>query len=111
MTKTITGTGSLEINLSESVSNGQTDFQINVAIDVSAVKTFYLVSDQAVTVETNNGTTPTNTISLTANDPYVWWTNSYDTFKLTGDVTALFITNASGSTANIELRAIVDATP
>lgn len=103
--------GSSETNLSESVVTASTDLAITCAIDVSAVKSFYVVSDQAVTLETNSGSSPTNTLTLVAGVPYQWNTDSYNTFKLTGDVTVIYVTNASGSTAAIELRCIQDATP
>jgi hypothetical protein len=104
-------TGSSKVSLDETVASGSTDLLINVAIDVSAVKSFILLSDQAVTIETNNGAAPDNTIVLVANVAYVWTTDSYDTFKLTVDVTKIYVTNASGSTATIKLEALVDATP
>jgi hypothetical protein len=97
--------------LSESVATASTDTLIAVSIDVSAVKAFYLVSSAAITVETNSGSAADDTLSLVAGQPYVWHTGSYDTFLLGTDVTGLYITNASGSTAAIELRVIQDATP
>jgi hypothetical protein len=103
--------GSAKVSLEETVANGLTDSLINVAIDVSAVKCFILLSDQNVTIETNNGTTPDNTIALIANVAYVWCSDSYDTFKLTVDVTKFYVTNSSGATATIKLEALVDATP
>lgn len=102
---------SSNVELSETVANGQTNLQINVALDVSAVKSFYLYSSVAVTFETNDGSSPDDTIALKAGVPYIWNTDSYDSFLLGTDVTAIFITNASGSSASIELRAIQDATP
>ncbi len=107
--KTYTGTG--WAGFDESIANGQTDKQVVVAIDVSAVKSIVILSDQAVTLETNSGSTPTNTLSLVAGVPYVWNTDSYDTFKLTGDVTAVYITNSSGAAARVQLDALLDATP
>lgn len=109
--KTKTISGSLAIVLDETIANGQTDFQISVGIDVSAVKSFFLVSDQDITVETNDGTTPDDTLAMTADDPKVWDEDSSYTFELGTDVTDFFVTNASGSSANLQLRAIVDATP
>ena len=100
-----------KVSVDESVATGQTDKQIFVAIDVSAVKSIIILSDQAVLLETNSGSTPTNTLSLLAGVPYLWNTDSYDTFKLTGDVTSIFITNSSGAAARIQLDAVVDPTP
>src|SRR3990167_2131297 len=59
--KSYTWTGHARID--ESVANGQTDSQINVAIDVSAVKSIIILADQNVTLETNSGSTPAHTIS------------------------------------------------
>lgn len=107
--KVYSGSGRLEV--SEAVADGQTNKEITTNIDVSAVKSFYVVSDQNVTFETNDGSSPEDTIALKANVPYVWTTDSYDAFLLGADVTAIFITNSSGSTANIEMTVIQDVTP
>ncbi len=106
-----TFTGTLDINLDESVADSATDFEIVVGIDVSEIKAIMILSDQIVTLETNNGTTPDDTLNLTANNAYEWYEGSYFTNLLTTDVTSVFITNASGSTATIKILATVDATP
>lgn len=107
---TIDNTFNARSGFDESIATGSTDARIEFTLDVSQVKSFYLVSDQSVTFETNNGTTPANTISLVANVPYVWHKDSYDAFKLTTDVTAVFITNTSGSTAAVKCEALYDPT-
>jgi hypothetical protein len=95
----------------EPVATAETDFEIGFELDVSACKSFYLNSDQDVTFETNNGAAPVDTIALLADIPYIWHVNSYDSFLLGTDVTAIFITNASGSTASIDCVALYDASP
>lgn len=102
--------GSAEVNISETIAVG-TDTAVNCAIDVSAVKSFYVVSDKAITLETNSASSPTNTLVLKAGVPYTYDTDSYDTFKLTGDVTVIYVTNASGGDAALELRCVQDSTP
>lgn len=104
-------TGSQEQYIEETVANGQTDSAIVFALDVSACKSFFAVSDKAVTLETNSGSAADNTIALAANVPYFWNVNSYDSFLLDTDVTAIYITNASGATATIKIHALTDATP
>ena len=106
-----TYSGSSQVRVSETVVTGSTDFEIVVGLDVSAVKSIVIKSDKAVTLETNSGSAADDTIALKANVPYVWNTDSYDAFLLGTDVTSIFITNASGSTATITIDAIVDATP
>lgn len=103
--------GSSATEVSESIPTASTDADIVIAIDVSAVKAFFIVSSAAITVETNDGSSPDDTLTLVAGQPYIWHTGSYDSFLLTADVTVLYITNASGSTADIEIRVLQDATP
>jgi hypothetical protein len=95
----------------ETVATGETDYEINFDLDVSACKSFYLESDQDVTFETNSGAAADDTIALKANKPYIWHVDAYDSFLLGTDVTSVFITNASGSTATIYCVALYDATP
>ena len=95
-----------------SIANGVTDQVINIAIDVSQVVAFWLKSSVAMTFETNSGSAADNTITLVANKPYLWRTSQYDTFKLTVDVTKIYLTNASGGSGTFELLALYgDATP
>lgn len=108
--KALTGSGQIEMD--ESVATGQVDKEIAVSIDVSQVVSFELYSDVAITVETNaTDGGGGNTLALIGGIPYRWCTNWYDTFKFTVDITKMYITNASGSTANITLRVLYDATP
>lgn len=95
----------------ETVATGETDYEINFDLDVSACKSFWLESDQDVTFETNSGAAADDTIPLKANKPYVWHTDDYNSFLLGTDVTSVFITNASGSTATIYCVALFDVTP
>jgi hypothetical protein len=95
----------------ETVATAETDYELNFDLDVSACKSFYLESDQDVTFETNDGAAPGNTIALKANKAYLWHVDAYDSFLLTVDVTSVFITNASGSTATIYCVALFDVTP
>jgi hypothetical protein len=86
------------------------DVPVVMNLDVSQVKAFLIVSDQDVTAEFNSSGAPTPSIALKKDVPYIWTTDSYDTFKLTVDVTALFITNASAAIANVSIRAAYDPT-
>jgi len=97
--------------IDEAVADSSTDYEIACTLDQSEIAGLWIESDQDVTLETNDGSAPDDTISLRANEPLVWYTNSYYTCPITADVTALFITNASGDTANVRVRALYDATP
>ena len=97
-TESLTGTGRTGF-FEESVADAATDAEITISIDVSAVKAFLVISSQNVTLETNSGGAPVDTITLLAGKPYVFVTGDYNAFLLGTDVTAFFITNASGAAA------------
>lgn len=97
-------------SVDESIATGQTDYLVSFELTVAKCVAIFVKSDQDVTLETNSGSSPTNTIALKANIPYVWYTNKYDSLKFTSDVTKIYITNASGSTARLQIEALVDAT-
>jgi hypothetical protein len=88
-----------------------TNMPFSLALDISQVKSLFLLSDQDVTLKTNSSSSPTDTIALKANIPYVWFTNAYDTCKITADVTTAFITNAGATAANVSARWLYDITP
>lgn len=96
---------------SVSVPDSSTDMLVNLAIDVSQIQAMIFKSDQAVTIETNDGTTPDDTISLTAGNPLVWINTSYYSNPLGTNVTAIYVTNSSGAAATLEIEVLVDATP
>lgn len=107
--KQFTPTGSAYVEIEETIAASQTDKLVNVAIDVSAVKWFCIHSTVAMTIETNDGTTPGNTLSLLAGYAYEWHASKYDTFKLTVDVTALYVTNTTEGTLTVKV--LYDSTP
>ncbi len=106
-----TYTGSAEQSIAEDVPDSTTDMLVVTSLDVSQIKAIFILSSADLTLETNDGATPTDTINLKAGVPYEWNTDSYDTLKLTADVTALYLTNASGGQAKFELEVVYDATP
>jgi hypothetical protein len=108
--KSLTGSGQIEID--ETIANGQTDKVVAVGIDISQIVAIEMCSDVALTVETNaTNHAGGNEIVLVAGLPYRWCTNDYNVKLLTADVTIMYLTNASGSTANFSLRVLYDATP
>lgn len=104
-------TGNASNTLDETIADSSTDFEIAFTLDVSAIKSIYILSDQAITLETNNGGAPADTLTLVAGHPYIWNTDSEFTNLLATDITALFITNASGATATLKLEVVFDPTP
>jgi hypothetical protein len=86
-----------------------TDTLVNIAIDVSEVVFFRIHSTTAATIQTNDGTSPDDTLSLLADVAYEWHTTDYNPFLLTADVTKLYVTNAAATVLTVEV--LQDATP
>jgi len=92
-------------SVDETVATGATNELITVAVESTALKMFVLSSDQDVTIKTNSSGSPQETFTMKANKPLVWMDGSPSASPIAGDVTALYVTNASGSTANIKMLA------
>jgi hypothetical protein len=110
---TVAPTDPVVIDASVEVANGQTDKVLSIGgIDVSQLAAIWIDSNQAITLETNDATSPDDTIVLAANVPYIWQTGNPAPLLLTEDVaSAIYCTNASGAAATIRLRAVQDGTP
>jgi len=107
----VTVTGTSAERISEAIADSTTDGAVTYTCDMSALAGLFIVSDQALTLETNSSSSPQETITLVADTPVVWYTGCGYTKPYAGDVTSLFATNASGSTANLTIVTITDATP
>ncbi len=94
-----------------SVPDSSTDLEVVIGIDYDEVVNLFLYSDQDVTIETNSGSVPDDTISLKAGVPLNWNADSYFDNPLSADVTSLFITNASGAAATVRIEVLQDSTP
>ena len=95
------------------VAIGATDVLLIIALDYDLIKGLYILSDQDLTIKTNNSGAPDNTIVLVANEPLVWvGANDYYTNKLTTDVTKMYLTNDSNpaAAANLTIIVVHDAT-
>ena len=103
--------GDGEVNRSVDVPDSSTDKLMNIAIDVSQIKLIYIVSDQAMLIETNADDGSVDVITLVANQPYIWKTGDYFTNLLTTDVTCFYLTNSSGSAAVLDVLVVTDSTP
>ena len=112
LSQSVTSSGSNEINIDESIADSETDKEVTLIVDQSAMISIYIESDQDILIETNSGGAPTDSLTLVANEPISWTTNSVHSNPITADITAnIFITNSSGSTANLKIRILQDSTP
>lgn len=111
-TQRISSTGSVSptgaSQLDETISNGASDLLVAFTAESTNLKSFHLWSDQDLTIKTNSSSSPQETFNLKANKPVVWLENMANT-PIAGDVTALYVSNASGSDASLKALAGWDA--
>lgn len=113
ITKTYTRTKSAggPLGIDEAIPENSTNLQLTFALDISACKFFSICSTVNALIETNSGSSPTNTLTLIANEPYIWAHGSLHPFLLTSDVTALFVTTGAVGVGQLTVDAIQDVTP
>ena len=106
-TKSYTGTANVEID--EAVDNGASNTQFALNLTVAQIQSIEIVSDQAITLRFNSTGAPAPLMALVAGKAYEWDTDAYFTNLLTTNITTLYISNASGVTANFKLRCVYNA--
>lgn len=107
-TKSVTDEG--DVTLEVAVADGQTNKLVACELDVSQCKALVLMATVAMTLKTNSSGSPADTIALSANVPLVYSGDAAETNPLGTDVTALYLTNASGTDGTFHMKAIFDAT-
>ena len=113
-TKTLTPSDEVVIEAVDiAVANSTTDQAVSLGgVDVSQLVSVWAHSTAAITLETNaTDASGGNTVSLAAGVPLLWCTGAPFSNPFTADVTAVYLTNASGSAAVVNLRFVQDGTP
>lgn len=103
-------TGGLSKSIDEAAPGVETSTPMTLTLDVSAVKSLYMLSDQDAAVEFAHSGGPTQ-IDLTADKPFQWFTGCGHDFPISADVTSVIVTVLGADTARFQLEAIIDATP
>lgn len=103
--------GAAQQSIDEAIPDSSSDLLVAFSLDVSEIKSIYILSDKDLTLETNNGGAPDDTITLVGGVPYIWHTGSYFTNLLTTDITALYLTTGSVGEARFQLEVVTDPTP
>lgn len=111
--KTATATDPVNTNAGPiTVPNGASNQQISLAgVDISQCKGVFIASDQDVLVEFNSNTGTGGAINLESNIPYMWQVGDVNALVISADITAVYVTNASGADAEVYFYFLHDATP
>lgn len=99
--------------IDEAIPNSSADLLVNLTLDISKAVLLCFQSDQAIVIETNDGTTPADTITLAAGERWYWKSGEGTALTdiLSADISGLYVTNASGAVANLKVIAAQDPTP
>lgn len=92
------------------IAASTTDQEIPFVLDVSECTLFAIVASKDMTIETNDGSSPAETLSLVAGVPYIFSGSAGDTFHFSTDITALFATNAGAEDGTLHVIALTDGT-
>lgn len=100
-----------EQNIDVSIPSTTTDLHAIFNLLIAQMTDLFIVSDKDVTIQTNDGTSPDDTITLLADKPFCWYLGCGIANPITADITDLYITNAGGAAALVKIRSGYDATP
>lgn len=93
-------TANTEIEISSTIAASGNDV-LTIALDVSNVVAWWLLSDHACTVTVNDDGTPDETYSLVANVPLSWHSTNGSVNPMAADWTSIKIVNSAGATAHV----------
>lgn len=100
-----------EINIDLAFTSAQTNTAVVCNLDVSQLKSIFILANTACTIKTNSTTSPDATITLVSDVPYSGDTdNTGPITALSADVTTLYVTMASTSGGTLKIRALQDPT-
>lgn len=85
--------GAAELSFDQTYGASLTDQLLAVAFTAANVQSVFLLSDKGLLIETNNPTSPVNTIVLKPGTPFAWSKSAgYFPNPFTANVTAFYIT-------------------
>lgn len=96
-----------------SIAASQTDVLIGVALDISQIRALYMLADGGnVTLQTNDGAAPDDTIVLVDGVALIWDSASgYFDNPFSVDVTEIYATTGAGDARTLQIVVLLDATP
>lgn len=110
-TYVVSKTSGADATISEAIADGSTNTLVACAFDYTKVVMCYVVSTVDMTLKTNSSGSPTQTIALKAGVPLAWNDSQPTSLRVfTANVTALYLTNASGDDGTFTLAVLVDPT-
>ena len=111
----IVETANAKASFDEVIADSETNKEFVLSFDVitNKLKSLFILSSKDVTLKTNDSGSPDDEIALKAGVPLPWAYqagNYYHACPLTADVAKIFVTNASGGIARLQIEALYDST-
>jgi hypothetical protein len=100
-------TGTAEVGFDGTVAAATDLVEVDISWTRANVHALLLYSSQALTIKTNNSTTPIDTITLAANQAIVWGSDHVEANPVAHDVTKLFLSNDTENIATVKIRVLV----
>ena len=111
---TETVTANAEANIDESIPDNSANYVINMSIDISTLKSIFMLASVDMTLNTNDdsGGSPAHTIELSAGQALRWTVNSVEASPFAADaadVVDIRVTSADPGT--LKIWTLQDGTP
>jgi hypothetical protein len=100
-------TGTTEVAYDGTVAATTDLVEVDIAWLHANVHSLLLYSSQALTIKTNNSTTPIQTLVLAAGQALVWGADHLEACPVTADVTKLFLSNDTANIATVKIRVLI----
>ncbi len=107
--QTNTYTSGQRMSVEESIPNGA-DQLVALALDVTQIQALIVSAPGILLLEWNDSAGAQGSFSIAAGVPYIWNTDSLDANQWDADVTALYVTNATGDAVVLNMEFIIDPT-
>jgi hypothetical protein len=106
-------TGSGEQNIDQDVDASASDLLVAFAMDVSELKSIYMVASSNMVVVPHKASDDTamTSIDLQKNVPFEWTEGSGLDNPFSNDIGALHVTNSDDALGTLQIRSLYDSTP
>lgn len=112
ISKTETKTGSGEQNIDQAVDADETDLLVSFALDVSTLKSIFIVANKDMTVTPHDSSdVAMDSVDLQSGVPYEWTDGSGLDNPFADDIGSLHVANLESAEGLLQIRSLYDSTP
>ncbi len=108
LTGSVVLTGILSQELSATITANTANNALGLAFTAANLQSAWISANTALTIKTNNTSAPQDTITITASDPFTWYTGSGVTIPFSNNVTQVYATNGSNTNSALNIRLLTN---